>query len=436
MPQFDTSVAALVLNFGEYPFHQGSLGVIRSLGSVGIPVFAIQRRLHIPSGESRYLRGKFLWNSDGKNVDHFLDGMATIAKKLDRPTILVPTDDLSAVLIAENSHLLSSKFTFPHPPTKLPRSVANKRTLYHTCRRLGIACPTTFFPESRQQLVDFAGQARFPVFVKAIESWSVPRGVKSTAIVSSRQELLNYCEGPWGRAPITSLMIQEMIPASVSEDWSVNGYCDKQSQPIALFTGIKFRSYPAFAGPATLTQSVRNDALEQQTVKLLGAIGYRGALDLDYRFDKRDGRYYLLDFNPRLGAQFRLFRTADGIDVVRTMHLDLTQRTPPAGRQVEGRKLLVGIQDLLASLMYFQNGVLTFKEWYRSICHIDETAWYCWQDPVPFLLMSLHMPWRAVTRARLLSIFRRRPKMIAVSAEDTSASKQEAVPPKQPVCQR
>src|SRR5579872_5620935 len=99
MPDFDTSVAALVLNLGEYPFHQGSLGVIRSLGSVGIPVFTIQRSRFIPSGASRYLSGKFSWKSDGKDVDHFLDGIATIAKKLDRPTILVPTDDLSAILI-------------------------------------------------------------------------------------------------------------------------------------------------------------------------------------------------------------------------------------------------------------------------------------------------------------------------------------------------
>jgi len=436
MPDFDTSVAALVLNFGEYPFHQGSLGVIRSLGSVGIPVFAIQRSRFIPSGASRYLSGKFLWKSDGKNVAHFLEGLATIAKKLDRPTILVPTDDLSSILIAENSHLLSSQFTFAQPPAELPRSLANKRSLYHTCRRLGIACPATFFPESREQLLDFAGAARFPVIVKAIEPWLAPRGAKSTAIVLSRQELLKYCVGPPGQDPIQSFMIQEMIPASVSVDWCVHGYCNKQSQPIALFTGIKFRSYPAFAGPTTLGQAVRNDSLEQQTVELLGAIGYRGPLDMDYRFDKRDGRYYLLDFNPRLGAQFRLFRTADGMDVVRTMHLDLTQRTPPIGRQVEGRKFVVEIQDLLASRVYIRNGALTFKEWYRSIRKIDETAWFRWDDPLPFLLLSLHLPWRALSRARWLSILGRQPKTVPVRAEDTCPSKREAVAPKQPAIQR
>jgi len=41
---------------------------------------------------------------------------------------------------------------------------------------------------------------------------------------------------------------------------------------------------------------------------LLAKLGYRGILDLDIRLDERTGDYHLLDFNPRLGAQFRVFR--------------------------------------------------------------------------------------------------------------------------------
>ncbi len=423
MPKFDTSVAALVMNFGEYPFHHGSLGVIRSLGSVGIPVFATQRRALLPSGASRYLRGKFLWKNGGRDVDEFLDRMASIAKKIGRPTVLIPADDLSAVRIAENSHLLPSNFIFPKLPTTLPRSVANKKSLYHLCRRLGIATPTTFFPESRRQLMELADHLKFPVFVKLIEPWLAGPGVKSAKIVSSREEMLTYCDGQSGEDRTSSLLVQEMIPPSTSEDWSVQGYCDRRSQLVALFTGLKLRAYPMFGGPATLTQAIRNDWLEQQTTNLLTIIGYRGAVDIDFLFDKRDRRYYLVDFNPRLGAQFRLFRTADEIDIVRTMHLDLTRGIPPLGRQVEGRKLMVEIQDFLASRLYLQRGALTFKEWYQSLRQIDETAWWRWEDPLPFLLLLLHLPFRALRRARLASIFRRHSKQTPVSAEETSTSK-------------
>jgi len=43
------------------------------------------------------------------------------------------------------------------------------------------------------------------------------------------------------------------------------------------------------------------------------------------------GAYHLLDFNPRPGAQFRLFTDRAGTDVVRAQHLDLTGRAVPAG---------------------------------------------------------------------------------------------------------
>src|SRR5579864_1637233 len=133
---FDRSVAVLVLNFGEYPFLHGTLGIIRSLGRLGIPVFAVQRYPSLPSGASRYLSGRFLWEADGRNTDQFIEGMAMIGKILDRPTIVVPADDFSAILIAENADALAPWFMFVRQPPTLPRTLANKRSLYHLCREL------------------------------------------------------------------------------------------------------------------------------------------------------------------------------------------------------------------------------------------------------------------------------------------------------------
>ena len=400
---FDTSVAALVLNFGAYSFHQSALGTIRSLGRVGIPVFAIQRQSCICSGVSRYLAGRFLWRTDVQDRDRFLEGMARIGKILDRPTILVSADDLSAILIAEHADELASLFIFARPPTTLPRTLANKRCLYELCHRLGIACPHTVFPHSREELLDLAAQIQFPSVVKATEPWLLPKGIKSTAIVSTRQELIDYYDNFWCQAPATTLMIQEMIPASSSEDWFVHGYCDDQSNAMAIFTGVKLRSYPAFAGPTTLGRAVRNDALRQQAIDLFSAIGYRGIMDLDYRLDRRDGRYNLLDFNPRLGAQFRLFEDHDGIDVVRALHLDLTGRGVRSGPQIEGRKFIVEIQDLLASFSYYRSGDLRIKDWLLSVRGVQEGAWYAADDPFPFLLMCPSMLFGAASRVLRLN---------------------------------
>jgi predicted ATP-grasp superfamily ATP-dependent carboligase len=396
--QFDTSAAALVLNFSTYPFHQNSLGITRSLGRVRIPVFAIQRNSFIPSGVSRYLTGKFLWRTDAQDPERFLEGMARIGKILDRPTILVPADDLSAILIAEHAHEVASRFIFARPPAALPRRVANKRCLYELCHRLGIACPHTVFPHSREELLDLTAPMQFPRVVKATEPWLLPRSVRSTTIVPTRQAIINYFDNFWRQAPATTLMIQEMIPTGTSEDWFVHGYCDHRSVPTAIFTGVKLRSFPAFAGPTTLGRAVRNDALRQQAIKLLSAIGYQGIMDLDYRLDKRDGRYNLLDFNPRIGAQFRLFEDDGGIDVVRALHLDLTGRGVCSGPQIEGRAFISETHDLLASFSYYRTGDLRMKEWWRSLEGVRESAWWAADDPLPFFLTCLWMPLRAASR--------------------------------------
>jgi len=42
-------------------------------------------------------------------------------------------------------------------------------------------------------------------------------------------------------------------------------------------------------------------------------IGYQGIMACDYRLDRRDGRCHLLDFNPSMGAQFRLLEGDNGM---------------------------------------------------------------------------------------------------------------------------
>jgi D-aspartate ligase len=394
---FDRSVAVLVLNFGDYPFMHGTLGIIRSLGRLGIPVFAIQRCPTLPIGASRYLAGKCLWSIDGKNTDEFLQGMAKISKVLDRPTILVAGDDLSAILMAEHARELEPQFKFVRQPEKLPRTLANKQYLYGLCQQLGVPFPATVFPQTREELLAVSGQIQYPVVVKVAEPWLLPKGFRSVAIVPEPSDLIEYYDRFAQQSPATSLMIQELISDEGAEDWFVHGYCDGKSTPVVLFTGIKLRSYPAFAGPTTMARAVHNDTLQRQVIKLIRDIGYAGILDLDWRLDGR-GRYNLLDFNPRVGAQFPLFRTETGMDVVRMLHLDLTGRALRGGQQVEGRTFMLDVQDVIASYRYYRSGRLTVRDWKHSFWDIDERAWYAADDPRPFWQMSRSLILRALTR--------------------------------------
>jgi len=191
------------------------------------------------------------------------------------------------------------------------------------------------------------------------------------------------------------MIFQESIPG---EDWIFHGYRNAETDCFVGFTGKKLRSYPPFAGPTTLGVSVLNEPLSRQAEAMLRVIGYSGIMDIDYRRDERDGRYKLLDFNPRVGANFRMFENRERIDVVRALHLDLTGRDVHRSSMIEGRTFIVELHDLFASLAYLRRGRLSIQAWRKSLTGRRELAWWSWDDPLPFLAMGTRLLLRVAER--------------------------------------
>jgi D-aspartate ligase len=409
-PAFDTTVPVLVLKVDSYALHHGGLGVVRSLGRLGIPVYGVYRERLIPAAVSSYLSGRFIWRGDAEDEDRFLDGMAMIGERLGRPAVLVPTDDLGAILVSQHASTLSRWFRLPHPPPGLAHLVASKKGLSELCGKLGVPCPQVSYPSSRHDAEEFAASAGFPVVAKAIEPWLLPAGagLKSTSIIHSRDDLLRLYQRLEGHSA-GNLMLQEYIPRDCAQDWFFHGYCDARSSCLVSFTGVKLRSSPPYAGATSLGRCQDNETLRGHAEQLLETIGYRGIMDLDYRLDLRDGEYKLLDFNPRVGAQFRVFEDAAGLDVVRALHLDLTGREVRRRPQRDGRVFVVEQGDLLASLGYHRAGDLSLRSWLSSLRGSRrELAWFARDDLAPFLLMCVRFLLRGVQHALRLQRGRRR----------------------------
>jgi predicted ATP-grasp superfamily ATP-dependent carboligase len=193
-------------------------------------------------------------------------------------------------------------------------------------------------------------------------------------------------------------MLQEYIPAAPGHDWFFHGYVGAGGACHPACTGVKDRSYPAHAGLTSFGRCVPNTALRDSVTSLLSRLSYRGIADLDLRLDDRDGQYKLLDFNPRLGAQFRLFTTGTGVDVARAAYLDLTGQPVTAGEMTRDRRFLVENYDPLGAAGYWRAGQLGLTSWAASLRRVDELAWFARDDLRPFGLMCLRMGWRAVRR--------------------------------------
>ncbi|MER7398552.1 ATP-grasp domain-containing protein [Streptomyces sp. NPDC000151] len=381
----DRTVPGLIVKIGDYPLHHGGVGAIRSLGRLGVPMYAITEDRYTPAAASRYLKGRFVWPTTGReDPERLVDGLLRIGRRIGRPTVLVPTDEEAAVLIAEHADVLGDRFLFPRTRSGLSRRLASKQGLHELCTEHGIPSPRAAFPQTQADIEDFAAQARFPVVAKNREAFqrrSRPAVNGTTRIADAAH--LRHLAKDWGPHP--GVILQEYLPREEAEDWIVHAYFDGDSAALTMFTGVKVRSWPPHAGMTACAYVVDNPELAEMTAQFIKRVGFSGIVDLDWRYDRRDRRYKLLDFNPRMGAQFRLFENEAGIDVVRAQHLDLTGRAVPEGEQRAGHRFVVENIDLPAWLAYRRSGYTTPHVPDRAAS--TELAWLAADDMKPFFTM-------------------------------------------------
>jgi D-aspartate ligase len=383
----DTRVPVIMLKAGG----TGALGAIRSLGRLGVRVYCIEAGSSIPGLKSRYCSAQFSWDIDNALAEDSLVFLASLARLLGGKPLLFPTDYTSTLFIAENNEVLRQNFAFASIARHTMELLGNKQQMHSACMEHGIATPNTVVPRSRQDALAFAATATFPIVLKPIDP-SVPLRIPAERVVITRnkQELL----AAYDRMDDAQLLLQEYIPGGDETQWMFNGYFNEDSECLFGATGKKLRQFPAYKGVTSLGICIRNQPVEEITKSLMKSVGYRGILDIGYRYDARDGKYKLLDVNPRIGATSRLFVAKNGIDVARSWYLDLTAQPVPASTVAEGRKWAAEDKDLFSSFRYYRDEKLTGLQWIKSFHGVKELAYCSFVDPVP----AMQRAWNLLTR--------------------------------------
>jgi D-aspartate ligase len=402
----DVSTPVVVVRCSRH----GGLGITRTLGRMGVPVYHVDRCKSAPAFHSRYSGGRFVWDVEKSPPLDSVAFLGEVAAAIGRRAILIPTSDATAMLVAEHAEALGKWFDFPVMPSTLVRALCSKREMFLLAQKYGVATPETRFPQSRDELLAYSKCAKFPVMAKGIFGVELERKAgKRMFLVHNPQQLLDLYEAheDWFRP---NFILQEFIPGSTA-CWIANAYFDSSSDCLVEFTGRKVRQYPADGGLASLGECRHNETIARITRDFAKACGYRGALDIDFHYDQRDGQYKILDINPRVGATFRLFVGADGMDVVRAMYLDLTGQAVAPTRAPDGRKWLVEDCDFLSSLSSLRQGKITLRDWLRSFRGVKEIGVFAIDDPVPALWMAvrhLRRVWESYQASRLAMLTRKR----------------------------
>jgi predicted ATP-grasp superfamily ATP-dependent carboligase len=400
MPSFDTEVPALLIRLDPNPFHHGTLGAVRSLGRAGIEVHVAVASAPGPVSRCRHLHRLHALPPGGISDAELEHALLRVSDEIGRPAVLIALDDHTAISVAALSAQLTGRYLLPENAPELPARLADKAELAELCRRTGIAHPTTVAPTSPTEAAYEAGVLGLPAVAKWSRPWLLPNGMRSTTLVRAPAEAYELFE----RSPLagSQLLLQRCLPGGRGTDWFFHGYADARGNFLAGGSGRKERSWPPSTGLTATGTWITNSEVEEAAARLAAEVDYSGILDLDFSLDTRTGAYHLLDFNPRPGAQFRLFTDESGLDVVRAQHLHLTGRAVPARRGGPGRVFVAENYALLSALASAaprrtggrgESGGVTrdggaARATTRPARGPVERAWFSAQDPGPFFAMA------------------------------------------------
>lgn len=367
----DTTTPVVLFGANNYC----ALGIVRSLGRLGVDVICVDPTPNALATRSRYSRGQHISAFDVGAPERSVAILLDVARQLGGRPILVSTFDERALVVDTMRSALAEAYLIPTPrPGSVPL-LYNKESLYDICLRHGIPAPASGFPHSLQQAMSMVNRLRFPLMLKGIDPERLMRHThgRRLALVRDRRELeLRYRE--FEEPGIQNLALQELIEGSTSDSWFLAAYFDRESNCRFAITGQKLRQLPIEGGVTSLGETRRCDAIVESMSRLVKATGYHGIVGADFRYDARDGEYKLHDVNPRLGANFRVFVDRSGLDVVRAMYLEMTGQSIPDTQPHWARRWMSEELDFWSVREQQRSGTAQMTDWLRALGDVDEYA--------------------------------------------------------------
>jgi len=274
-----------------------ALGVVRSLGRRGVPVWVIRDGDDALAARSRYARRRLDWPRSGPGAQ--LASLLELADAGADGFALIPSGDETAAFVARRHDALSARYAVTVPPWATMRFAYDKRLTYPLAAALGLDVPWTACPRDRADLA--AREIRYPVVLKPAvkETFNRLTAAKAWRVDDRAALLRRYDEACALVAPDT-IMVQELIPGGGEAQFSYAALA-AGGEPLAALTARRTRQYPAdFGRASTYVETVDRPQIEGPARTLLRELGWTGLVEVEFKRDPRDGRHKLLDVNPRV----------------------------------------------------------------------------------------------------------------------------------------
>ena len=359
-----------------------ALGVVRSLGRRGIPVWVLRHGDDRLAGASRYA-DRMLALPDGDDA-----AFAFLLELADQRGLhgwtLFPSADETAALVARNHAQLAARYRLTTPPWDVVRYAHDKRLTYPFAAEAGVEPPRTWYPRSRADVE--ALDCDFPVALKpAIKNGLNPLTAAKAWRVDSHSELVARYDEACAFTDPEVLMVQEVIPGDGAMQLSYAALC-ADGRAIASLVARRTRQYPMdFGRASTHVESIEDAEVEADARRLLERLRFDGIVEVEFKRDPRDGRLKLLDVNPRVWGWHTLCARA-GIDFsyLAWRHANGEEVAEARGRP--GVRWFRMSTDFPTVVKEIARRRLTVREYLRSLRGPRAAPIFAWDDPLPGVL--------------------------------------------------
>lgn len=368
-----------------------ALGLVRSLGRRGVPVYVCSAHLDV-ARFSRYGARHFRLprGENGAGLLEFLLGLAE--REGLAGWLLVPNDDEQVEFISAHRGTLGGLFHLAVPGEQAVRIVADKRLTYAFAREHGVPVPATWTPASLEEVAQLG--CEFPAVIKPARRQPFFRLTGRKAYrANDRGELVALCRRLSGLVPLSQLMVQELIPGGPRNLYSFAALASG-GEVLAWLVAERRRQHPMDFGRATTyARTVRNPALEELGRRLLKLLAFDGLAEVEFMRDPRGGDYKFLEINARIWGWHSLGAAA-GVDFPYLLFQHASRRPVEPAPYREDARWVRLLTDLPTVLHEFLRGRVRMREVlssYRGLRKCD--AVYAGDDPLPFFMEILLLPY-------------------------------------------
>jgi predicted ATP-grasp superfamily ATP-dependent carboligase len=367
------------------------LGIVRSLGRRGVPVYALDPNANQIGIDSHYCKGLVCPAIEDSEKEH-IDFLIELSQSLGQKAVLYPTGDNTVFCYANYESRLQNNFYFTGPDHEIITKVATKDALFKSAVACNVPVPETYIPHSIQEVSQIGAKITYPCLIKPIRSNSwhqkaikdiLSGDQQKVLIANNPDELLGNYEKIVKYDP--DVIISEVIPGDDSDLFYFVSYISQDYEVLAKFSGRKKRLYPIHFGSASFVESVYDEELENTSIKFLKNIKYTGLSGIEFKRDARDGKYKLIEMNTRFGL-WDVLASKCGIDIAYIAYCDTI-----GGKKLQMYEFKTGIKwvsmyrDTKALIDYRKEGSLTIAKWLRTLYGKKLWAVFAWDDLRPFL---------------------------------------------------